>query len=74
MMSASGTGYKRLVIDAHLALPIVWAPEAEYFAGSSRRAFQYRLLSYDKTMYGEKNRCDPHAKRVNGINLGETCT
>lgn len=31
-MSASGTGYKRLVIDAHLALPIVWAPEAAYFA------------------------------------------
>lgn len=31
-MSASGTGYKRLVIDAHLALPIVWAPEAAHFA------------------------------------------
>jgi hypothetical protein len=39
-MSASGTGYKRLVIVAHLALPIVWAPEAAHFA-----ALQYRLLS-----------------------------
>jgi len=66
LMSASGVGYKRASIDAHLARPIVWAPAAADWnlAASQCQEKHFSTASYYVTSLLMWKGCDRHAKWV----------